>query len=165
MHRYSVIPVLLIWILVVTGYYLVSKILLKSKHSRIMSFFWFPILNPPPTHPPSFSLPEVIFINIALVLLAVCYEGDVRLTGVSSNVTQGNVEVCYYNMFDAICDMLWTSNDAKVVCRQLGFNSSMLYWDLSPLYIIHCTNVVIINLETSFWIHNIQVKLYMYKWI
>eukprot|EP00731_Ephydatia_muelleri_P015095 Em0008g815a len=54
----------------------------------------------------------------------VCYAGDIRLTGTGSNVSKGNVELCILNQFNAICGNVWSSNDAKVVCRQLGFNSN-----------------------------------------
>ena len=40
-------------------------------------------------------------------------------------MSRGNVELCGYNYFSAICGNVWSSNDAKVVCRQLGFNGSM----------------------------------------
>ena len=39
-------------------------------------------------------------------------------------MSKGNVELCILNRFNAICGNVWSSNDAKVVCRQLGFNSS-----------------------------------------
>eukprot|EP00731_Ephydatia_muelleri_P015094 Em0008g814a len=55
----------------------------------------------------------------------VCHVGDIQLTGTGSNVRQGNVELCILNQFNAICGNVWSSNDAKVVCRQLGFNSSI----------------------------------------
>ncbi|KAL5491262.1 hypothetical protein EMCRGX_G016515 [Ephydatia muelleri] len=55
----------------------------------------------------------------------VCYAGDIRLTGTGSTVSQGNVELCITNQFNAICGNVWSSKDAKVVCRQLGFNSSI----------------------------------------
>ena len=61
------------------------------------------------------------------VLFSVCYEGDIHLTGQGSSVTKGNVELCLQNKFLAICGNVWSSKDAKVVCRQLGYNNSMLY--------------------------------------
>ncbi|KAL5491243.1 hypothetical protein EMCRGX_G016491 [Ephydatia muelleri] len=51
--------------------------------------------------------------------------GDIRLTGTESIVSKGNVELCILNRFNAICGNVWSSNDAKVVCRQLGFNSNV----------------------------------------
>ena len=63
----------------------------------------------------------------ALHFLAVCYFGEISLTGIGSNVTQGNVELCGFNQFYAICGDVLSANDAKVVCRQLGFTQCMLY--------------------------------------
>ena len=65
----------------------------------------------------------------------VCYRGDIRLTGVGSNVTQGNVVLCKKNHFNAICGNVWSSNDAKVVCRQLGFNRSK--FQIQYMHAIH----------------------------
>ena len=30
------------------------------------------------------------------------------------------MEICFGNVWGTVCDDLWDSNDAKVVCRQLG---------------------------------------------
>ena len=67
---------------------------------------------------------HVILIVIYLNAFSVCHIGDIQLTGTGSNVSKGNVELCILNQFNAICGNVWSSNDAKVVCRQLGFNSS-----------------------------------------
>ena len=56
-------------------------------------------------------------------IIAVCYEGEIRLLG-GPTAAQGTVELCARNQWDAICDPYWSANDAKVVCRQLGFNRS-----------------------------------------
>ena len=53
----------------------------------------------------------------------VCYKGDIRLLG-GQNAAEGTVELCAINQWIAICGQFWTTNDAKVVCRQLGFNNS-----------------------------------------
>ena len=49
-----------------------------------------------------------------------CSEGNVRLR-VGANERIGTVEVCVNGFWSSICDNLWDSRDADVVCRQLGF--------------------------------------------
>ena len=72
---------------------------------------------------------------------SVCYAGDIQLTGTGSSVSKGNVELCILNHFNAICGNVWSSKDAKVVCRQLGFNSSKLLHKFHMRIILHCLGV------------------------
>ena len=51
-----------------------------------------------------------------------CTDGELRLSGGNSS-RQGRVEVCYERQWGTVCDDFWGTNDAKVVCRQLGFSS------------------------------------------
>ena len=48
--------------------------------------------------------------------------GEIRLVGGDSS-TVGTVEMCYHNTWRLISDQDWNDNDAKVVCRQLGYNT------------------------------------------
>ena len=50
-----------------------------------------------------------------------CQNGDVRLSD-GGSTHQGRVEVCYNGVWGSVCGHTWTSVEASVVCRQLGFN-------------------------------------------
>ena len=52
-----------------------------------------------------------------------CTEGNVRLSFGSTR--NGTVEVCVNHTWGSICDSSWNSQDADVICRQLGFNNTL----------------------------------------
>ena len=57
--------------------------------------------------------------STGLVAEHVCNDGAIRLVGGSSSL-EGTVEVCSGNAWGTVCDVNWDTNDANVVCAQLG---------------------------------------------
>ena len=51
-----------------------------------------------------------------------CTQGSVRLSGGSSQ--QGRVEICINNNWGTVCDDGWSTVDANIVCRQLGYSNA-----------------------------------------
>ena len=71
-------------------------------------------------HLVSHNLYHILYGNYVLVI---CSHGNIRLVG-GSNIYEGRVEVCVNNQWGTICDDSWGTNDAQVVCRQLGYSTS-----------------------------------------
>ena len=48
-----------------------------------------------------------------------CAQGEVRLVNGTSDL-EGRVEICLNNEWGTVCDEMWDTTDAAVVCRHLG---------------------------------------------
>ncbi len=63
---------------------------------------------------------------IILDTIAPCADGQIRL--VDGLVPyEGRVEICFNNQWGTICDDLWDTSDATVVCDQLGHSTTGNY--------------------------------------
>lgn len=55
-----------------------------------------------------------------------CKDGNVRLSG-STLEYAGRVEFCQETIWTSLCDQNWDKEDARVVCRELGYSPYGIY--------------------------------------
>ena len=60
-----------------------------------------------------------------------CDDGELRLDG-GNNALEGRVEICINEAWGTVCDTAFSSADATVVCRGLGFSGEGMQ------YLLHC---------------------------
>ena len=49
--------------------------------------------------------------------------GAIRLRD-GATIREGRIEICYNNQWGTVCDDSWSTEDANVACRQLGFSGT-----------------------------------------
>ena len=57
---------------------------------------------------------------LLLFIITGCTYGDIQLIG-GAFENEGTVQVCYNKLWGLISDSNWDNNDAKIVCKQLGY--------------------------------------------
>ena len=62
---------------------------------------------------------QAIFVSLTAANSS-CINGEIRLVN-GSEANSGRVEVCFNGRFGSVCDDDWDTNDAAVVCNQLGY--------------------------------------------
>jgi deleted-in-malignant-brain-tumors protein 1 len=76
-------------------------------------------------------------------------DGEVRLRG-GDNVTLGRVEVCLNNAWGTVCNSRFGTNDARVICQQLGFSErSRAYTSTAMLFGQASGPIFLENLQCS----------------
>ena len=63
---------------------------------------------------------EFIWLLLSLATGGGCTLGDLRLMG-GTNTMEGRVEICIDGVWGTISDDGWSTVDAQIACRQLGF--------------------------------------------
>lgn len=79
-----------------------------------------------------------------------CDTGDVRLVN-SNLMAQGTVEVCADGTWGSVCSVGWHTDDAAVVCHQLGLNTEGLFSVTPFLHLLSLSILGTKNFSFSGW--------------
>ena len=56
-----------------------------------------------------------------------CANGEVHLVN-GTTAYEGRVEICYGGVWGSVCDSGWGYRDAAIVCLQLGYQGTSIYY-------------------------------------
>ena len=62
--------------------------------------------------------------SFLILLLATCFDGQIRLLEDYSSETSGQVRICSNQRWKVISGTNWRNDEARVVCNALGYSYS-----------------------------------------
>lgn len=81
------------------------------------------------------SLVKLLWISLIILDNTGCTNGAVRLVGGSER--EGDVQICRDGIWGYICDEDWSENEARVVCRDQGYNVNCKYFKAIKIISMH----------------------------
>ena len=98
-----------VWLMVVLAVHPVMPQLYAQVHMHFI------------THALQFRF-TIVVISVPTSTYSNCTDGDVRLVD-GLTPFEGRVEICINHAWGTVCDHSWSTADANVVCKQLGYQA------------------------------------------